>query len=115
MAVLSARTTGAGRSERGESPCGSATPSTSTASQKDHHESESTSVLRGVTGCYFAVTDAVTTATALTPRVPAVTPRVTPRPMLPLCNSDRVTTPAYVTRGPARPRPNLLRNAPDNK
>ena len=40
-----------------------------------------------VTGCYCAVTDAVTTATALTPRVPAVTPRVTPRPMLPLCNS----------------------------
>src|SRR5215467_7984866 len=55
----------------------------------------------GVTGCYFAVTDAVTTATPITPRVTAVTPRVTPRPMLPLCNSDRVTTLAYVTRGPA--------------
>src|SRR5215471_12644147 len=72
-------------------------------------------VVVGVTGCYCVVTDAVTTATTLTPRVTAVTPRVTPRPMLPLCSSDRVTTLAYVTRGPARPRPNLLRNAPDNK
>ena len=60
-------------------------------------------MLQGVTGCYFAVTDAVTTATALTPRVTAVTPRVTPRPMFPLCNSDRVTTFAYVTCGPATP------------
>ena len=48
-------------------------------------------------------------ASALTPRVPAVTPRVTPRPMLSLCNSDLVTTLAYVTRGPAAA---LKRRAP---
>ena len=75
-----------------------ATPSTSTASQNDRHESESN---RRCYRCYCAVTDDVTTANALTPRVPAVTPRVTPRLLLPLCNSARVTTLACVNRGPA--------------
>jgi len=61
--------------------CGSATPSTSTAWQIDHQESE---INVGCYRCHRAVTDAVTTETALTPRVTAVTPRVTPRPVLSL-------------------------------